>query len=225
MALVTIADFIRETLTYQKLNSRFHVLKNFINEQCVHQDETAQEIAGNKIIRRAANGTAKVAAPVEDDDIARKAEVDAQVSSLQSKIIEGKVGALAHRRFQVSGCVGGTSAFSLQPGDTLDVHLINPGLGIGQQLVLKGFRVHPDSDLHIQYYLKVRRNISGDYIRTIPTGHITPGYELSEVIASYASLEGAQPVWIGIKNANPELPAEIRPATSWWFDFSIEDIG
>ena len=77
MALVTVTDFIREILTFQKLNGRFNVLKNFVNEQCVHQDEVAATVAGNKLIKRAANGTAKVAAPVASDDIARKAEVDA----------------------------------------------------------------------------------------------------------------------------------------------------
>jgi len=77
MALVTVTDFIREILTFQKLNGRFNVLKNFVNEQCVHQDEVATDVVGNKLIKRAANGTAKVAAPVEEDDVARKAEVDA----------------------------------------------------------------------------------------------------------------------------------------------------
>jgi hypothetical protein len=100
MALVTVTDFIREILSYQKLNGRFHVLKNFINEQCVHQDETTKEIAGNKLIRRAANGTAKVAAPVASDDIARKAEVDARetptgaqekVDALKTQIVNGTV--------------------------------------------------------------------------------------------------------------------------------------
>ena len=87
MALVTVTDFIREILSYQKLNGRFNVLKNFINEQCVHQDETAKDIVGNNIIRRDANGRAKVAAPVEADDIARKAEVD----ELKDDIEDGTV--------------------------------------------------------------------------------------------------------------------------------------
>lgn len=39
--------------------------------------DATHEATPNALIRRAANGTAKVAAPVEEDDIARKAEVDA----------------------------------------------------------------------------------------------------------------------------------------------------
>ena len=120
MALVTVTDFIREILSYQKLNGRFHVLKNFINEQCVHQDETTKEIAGNKLIRRAASGTAKVAAPVEADDIARKAEVDAvadaaadAVGNLQDTIEDGTVvaGAAATIKGHDISIITGTVTF------------------------------------------------------------------------------------------------------------------
>jgi hypothetical protein len=51
MAVVTLVDFIRERLTYQKLNGRLNVLKNFINESCVHIDEIATTASPNKLLK------------------------------------------------------------------------------------------------------------------------------------------------------------------------------
>lgn len=129
MALVTVTDFIREILSYQKLNGRFHVLKNFINEQCIHQDETTKEIAGNKLIRRDANGTAKVAAPVEADDIARKAEVDA---------VGERVGVI-EKSFQANAFLGGTDDMVLETGAGIQIALgLFPlSLPAGKSLKLK----------------------------------------------------------------------------------------
>ena len=71
MAL-TLDLFVRKRLTYQDLNNKIQIpIQNYINQKCVIQDEVSAGIAANKIIRRDANGRAKVAAPVENDDIAR----------------------------------------------------------------------------------------------------------------------------------------------------------
>ena len=86
MAL-TLDLFVRKRLTYQDLNNKIQIpIQNYINQKCVIRDEVSADIAANKIVRRDANGRAKVAAPVEADDIARKAEVDAAVNSLGSQI-------------------------------------------------------------------------------------------------------------------------------------------
>lgn len=84
---LTLELFVRKRLTFQDLNNKIQKpIQDYINLNCVLQDEVSTDIAANKIIRRDANGRVKVAAPVAADDIARKAEVDYLRNRIQSTI-------------------------------------------------------------------------------------------------------------------------------------------
>src|SRR5690606_18447281 len=147
-----------------------------------------------------ASGRAKVAAPSASDDIARKAEVDALDPSV---------------RFQVSGCVGGSTNIPISSGGVHSLQVVSLAVPSGKSLILKRARFDMLANLMLRIAIGFV-DPSAIWTSESNRGDVALNVVL---VSNEVSLI---PVWV--QAFNPTAGSvNLQPAVGWWLDFAIVD--
>jgi len=203
----------------------------------------------NRIIMRATNGTAKVAPPVEADDIARKAEVDA----LKTQIEDGTV--VANRATHASTASKATYAKAIeiddyegiQPLQMLVTYIARDEIILNTEnwttLVKYPIAVTPGRKVEIRcsgYYfesadetdaqIQIAPNVIGlsesQPLQIILEPEGTYVYKHEEVIG-YTQGEDILygTVDLSMKSLDAEYPGTLKPGDTIWFEIEVKPIG